>query len=229
MNELAIRTAELPTFTNKELNAATQKIVKISLKIKKNLYEVALILAKVAETKSYEDDGFKSAAEYAMKTFGFKKSAAYNLLTIGKEYTSPALESNLPHTQESDFSTTQIEKMLPLDSREIVVELIEAGTITPDMTCKEIEAVVKSINKKDEPETEETGKTEPVEMVESVYHVYVKSASMVTRLNDMTEHELYAMMETNGMVCCAAVESADDMKVFAEYADDVCVYILTKI
>ena len=156
MNELTIRTNELPIFQNKELNAATKKIANISNNFKKNLFEVALILAKVSENKSFEQDGFKSAADYAQKTFGFKKTAAYSLLTIGKEYTAPTLESNLPHDPTEDFTTTQIEKMLPLKDREIVVELVENGEIAPEMTCKEIETVVKAYLKKDEP-ADETG------------------------------------------------------------------------
>jgi hypothetical protein len=174
MNELTIRTNDLPVFANKELNAATKKIVTIGTKIKKNLFEIALILAKVSENECFKDDGFKSAADYAMKTFGFKKTAAYSLLTIGKEYTAPTLESNLPHEPNEDFTTTQIEKMLPLKDRAVVVELIESGEITPDMSCKEIEAVVKAKTKKDEPadETPETDEpaapeeeTAPVEIV----------------------------------------------------------------
>lgn len=156
MNELTIRTNELPVFQNKELNAATKKIADIGNKIKKNLFEVALILAKVSENKLFEQDGFMSATYYAQKTFGFKKTAAYSLLTIGKEYTAPTLESNLPHDPTEDFTTTQIEKMLPLKDREIVVELVENGEIAPKMTCKEIETVVKAYLKKDEP-ADETG------------------------------------------------------------------------
>lgn len=174
MNELTIRTNDLPVFANKELNSATKKIVTIGTKIKKNLFEIALILAKVSETECFKDDGFKSAADYAMKTFGFKKTAAYSLLTIGKEYTAPTLESNLPHEPNEDFTTTQIEKMLPLKDRAVVVELVENGEITPDMSCKEIETVVKAKTKKDEPadETSETNEetpapeeTAPVEIV----------------------------------------------------------------
>ena len=190
MNELMINTNELPIFQNKILNSATKKIAGISLKIKKNLFEVALILSKVDDEKAYEEDGFKSAAEYAQKTFGFKKSAAYSLLKIGKEYTAPSLESNLPHEPNNDFSTTQIEKVLPLKSREVVVELVESGEITPDMTCKEIEAVVKSKTKKDEPETEEaTGTEEVIEATGEIISEYETLCSEIRDLFDNTEKD----------------------------------------
>ena len=193
MNELMINTNELPIFQNKTLNAATKKIAGISLKIKKNIFEVAFILSKIDEAKAYEEDGFKSAAEYAQKTFGFKKSAAYSLLKIGKEYTAPTLESNLPHEPNNDFSTTQIEKVLPLKSRETVVELVESGEITPDMTCKEIEAVVKSKTKKDEQEPEVTGAEEATgteEVIEATGEIiseYETICSEIRYLFDNTE------------------------------------------
>ena len=154
MGELMIRTVDLPDFTNKELASATKKIASIGTKIARNLYEVSTILANVDERESYKDDGFKSTVDYAIKTFGFKKTSAYSLLKIGKEYTAPSLESNLPHESGKDFTTTQIEKVLPLKDREKVVELVELGEISPDMSCKEIEKVVKDLTR---PENENTG------------------------------------------------------------------------
>lgn len=42
------------------------------------------ILANVVKDKSYKEDGFKSAAEYAMETFGFGRSKAYQLARVGE-------------------------------------------------------------------------------------------------------------------------------------------------
>lgn len=184
MNDLMINANELPIFQNKTLNSATKKIAGISLKIKKNLFEVALILSQVDDEKAYEEDGFKSAAEYAQKTFGFKKSHAYTMIKIGKEYTAPTLESNLPHEPNNDFSTTQIEKVFPLKSREVVVELVESGEITPDMTCKEIEAVVQALIKKDESVYDDT---EPVTNTIPTIEIYNMICGDIRQLFEETE------------------------------------------
>lgn len=156
---MSVVNANIPTFTNKKLNQATQKIAKISSSIRKNLYEIAIILAAVDADETYKDDGFKSAAEYAQTTFNFKKSMAYTLIRVGKEYTAPTLESNLPHEDGKDFTVSQVEKLLPLNSYQAAVELVEEGKITPEMSCKQIAKIVKAETA--EPVDEST--TEPAE------------------------------------------------------------------
>ena len=117
---------------------------------------------------------------------------AYSLLKIGEEYTAPTLESNLPHEANNDFSVTQIEKVLPLKDRDKVVELVEAETITPEMSCKEIEKIVKSLIKKDEPkeltnEGESKESTETVEVNE--VSLYDSICSDIRELFDNTNKE----------------------------------------
>lgn len=143
MEDIIIRTNVNEQFKNRDLNNATQKIVKIGEKMQKNLYAIADVLAKVDEKQAYKDDGFKSTADYAMKVFGFKKTQAYTLLKVGKEWTSPMLESTLPHDSGKDFSVTQIEKLSALGDKEAVVEAVEKGEVTPDMTVSEIREYVK--------------------------------------------------------------------------------------
>lgn len=146
MEMMKTNLAEIPAFTNKELAEVTKRIVAIGARIRKNLYEVAHILADVDARGLYKDDGFKSVVDYAGKTFGFKESMAYSLLSVGKEYTdAEKLESNLPHEEGHDFSTTQIQRVLPIGDRQKVVEYVEAGAITPDMSCAEIQKFVKSL------------------------------------------------------------------------------------
>lgn len=161
MNDIIIRTNEIPTFANKKLNAATKKIAKIGTTVRKNLFELGAVLSEVDENELYIDDGFKNVAEYAEKTFGIKKSTTYNLVRIGSEFTAPELESNLPHDEGNDFTTTQIVKTFPIKEHEKIVELVEAEIITPDMTCKEIEKAVKAaLNEGKEADGEGEGESE---------------------------------------------------------------------
>ena len=141
-------------FTNKELANATKKIFRIGANIRKSAYEIAAVMADVDAKKCYEEDGFKDVHAWAMKTFGFKKSASYTLLKVGKEYTKQLTDakgkvagykSNLTaDNAEKDYTTTQIEKMLPV-GHDVAEQLSEEGKINPDMSCREIEKVIKTV------------------------------------------------------------------------------------
>lgn len=174
MTEIMIaNTANLPMYTNKELAHATAKIFKIGEKVRRYAYETAFIMAQVDESKCYVDDGFKNVHDWAMKTFGFKKSTSYSMLKVGKEYTRVLTDKNgkasgyasnlLPEDSESDFSASQIIKMLPA-GHDIAVELVEDGEITVDMSCREIEKIVQSkMATEEEPEEAENTEEEPEE------------------------------------------------------------------
>lgn len=153
-------------YSNKELDKSTKAIFKIGNNIKANWFTIAHIIAGVDATECYKDDGFNTVHEWTEKTFGFKKSNSYSLLTIGKEYlreiTSASGKvvgygSNLVIDGESDFSKTQIEKMLPA-GHELSVELVMNGEITPEMSAKDISKVIK---KHTNPESEIMDDTEP--------------------------------------------------------------------
>lgn len=187
-------TVVIPSFTNKVLQAATKKVFQIGETIRKCAYETAAIMAQVDETKCYEEDGFKSVHEWAMETFGFKKSASYSLLRIGKEYTRAITDargkikgygSNIVDGTEDDFTVTQIEKMLP-GGRDLAVELVGDGEITTDMTCKEIEKVIKSYMEP-EPETVDAEEPEPetveAEEPETVEHMVIVTDEAGNRYN----------------------------------------------
>lgn len=148
--------------TNKRLAQATTRIYKLGEKVRTNLYQIAQELVKIEDDALYEDDGFKSVHEYAEAVLGIKKTFSHNLVRIGREYTSPELPgSNLPHDEEQDYTVTQVQMMLPI-TRDEVVEIIEAGDITPDMTCREIRQAVKDYKnaKKDGEDEDESGEDE---------------------------------------------------------------------
>lgn len=150
-----------PVFINKKLENATERLIACSNTINGKEYAIAAILAEI-ETKSlYSDDGFASSAEYAEQTFSIKKSKAYSLITIGKDFTRPILNSAgktvgycsnlLPaadiEKQDApliDFTTRQIAIFAGL-GRENVLELINNGSLKPSMTCREISDLIKKI------------------------------------------------------------------------------------
>lgn len=164
MNEIIIRNTE---YTNKTLAKATADIFKIGETVRRCALTTAVIVAQVNDSECYKEDGFNSVHEWTERTFDFKKSVSYSLLKIGKEYVreikSPktgkvtGYASNLlPEDSTKDFTTTQLEKMLPA-GHPLALELVEEGKITPDMTCKEIGKIIKNAVKGDEetPDSEE--------------------------------------------------------------------------
>lgn len=149
-----------PEYLNKGLNEATKKIQALGDGIRKAYFTVAAIIAKVDREALYELDGFMNVHEWTEKEFGFKSSRSYSLLTIGQKWTAAVVDKRGHVTGhvaviDPNFSTTQIEKMLPagLDKAE---ELYEAGVIRPEMSAKEIEKAVKAALHPEEAEELET-------------------------------------------------------------------------
>ena len=99
-NEIIVSTVNAPskfTFKNAKLNELSGKIAQQTAAINA-LYndakdkaerinqQLAPIFGELLTSKCYKDDGFKSVAEYAEKTFGMGKSMAYMLARVGKEF-----------------------------------------------------------------------------------------------------------------------------------------------
>lgn len=160
MEEMIIGTQGEIKFVNKNLQKATNDMLKLGAEIRKCALATAVIIAKVDDTECYKDDGFNSVHAWTEKTFGFKKTASYSLLKIGKEYVREIINpkngkitgytSNLiPVDSEKDFTTTQLEKILP-GGHDLAVALVNNGEIDPNMTCKQIEKVIKQHTKPEE-------------------------------------------------------------------------------
>ena len=180
--EFLVTTTNAVSFSNEELQKATNKVLKLGDEIKKNWFAIAHIISHVDATECYKDDGFNTVHEWVENTFGIKKTASYSLLKIGKEYTREIVNSsgkvvgygtNLITDGTKDFSKTQVEKMLPV-GHELAVELVNEGEITPDMSAKEISRVVKShINPEpDKPETYGCDRNEQEPETVSVWDKY---------------------------------------------------------
>lgn len=160
-----------PEYLNKGLNEATKKIQALGDGIKKAYFTVAAIIAKVDREALYELDGFKNVHEWTEKEFGFKSSRSYSLLTIGQKWTAEVIDKRGHVTGytailDPNFSTTQIEKMLPA-GKDKATELYEAGTIRPEMSAKEIEKAIKNALHPQEAEAEELETVEEPEAEET--------------------------------------------------------------
>ncbi len=133
------------TFKNSKLQRFTEQIFKQGLNIKKSFARIAVTLAQIEDSKCYEMDGFESTADYAEKILGIKYVQTRALIRVGREFIdSKSLESVLPHDENKDYTTTQLQALLPLGTVSYAQELAEDEKINPYMTVKEIKEVVKN-------------------------------------------------------------------------------------
>lgn len=188
-----IRNEEI-AISNTKLRKFTEDIFKQGLNIKKSLARVAVILVKIDESKCYEQDGFESVQDYAARVLGWKQASTYAMLRVGRDYLDgKTYESVLPHG-DTDYSTSQLQALLPLKSVEKAKELAEENIINPDMTVKAIKDVVKNYTGKnvnvetqeDDTEEKENGviETPAYEVVVRVEVIRKSDGTTAILLND---------------------------------------------
>lgn len=148
MKENAIMTAKTTEvhFKSVKLNEVTAEISalvnEVQTKANANHISICKHLARVADEKLFQDDGFKSATDYAMKVFGWKQANAYAMVQVGSRL-------NAGELPDGDFSVSQYREMLPL-SKNAAEEAIEKGIISSDMSAKEIRGEVEVLKPKKE-------------------------------------------------------------------------------
>ncbi len=156
MEEITRIKAEL---SNKDLKGYTNKIRACGDNIRKNYIKIAHLLNEVDNTECYLDDGFVDTQDYAGKVLGIQKTTCYNLLRIAKEYLNDDGTRTILTTEGADFGVSQVQALLPLGVDEAKT-LCENGTITPDMSVRQIKKIVadnKTVEDKDEDKADAEG------------------------------------------------------------------------
>ena len=128
--ELNKYSAQIAVF-NGNINASVEAHL---ANVSNNLCQIAYIMAEIDNKELYKEDGFKSAADYAMETFDYKKSQAFNLVRVGKKYGDRLLST--------PYNFTQLVEALPMGTEKFD-ELSESGEINPDMKATEIRDIAK--------------------------------------------------------------------------------------
>ena len=85
MNEIIIRTEG--KFKSNDLNNAVKSFDKFFSGINKNWRDACILMWRLADGKKYEEDGFKSVADFA-ETIGIEKSTAHKMADAGLVYDS---------------------------------------------------------------------------------------------------------------------------------------------
>lgn len=141
MNELILSTTNAPakfSFKNAKLNEISAKIAEQSNAMN-SVYNAAKegaeavnkalapLFGELLKTKCFKDDGFKSVADYAEKTFGMSKSMAYMLARVGEKFYSD--NSDVTVKARDTLSTSKLAELTNTD-RVAIAKAIDAGELS---------------------------------------------------------------------------------------------------
>lgn len=150
MEAIELKKAEGVELKNGQLAAAAQTILTVYDKTakmnRKTTETIAIELGKVQKSKSYEEDGFKNAADFAQNYLGMKKSSAYNLAAWGRAILEPDCPAAVKEMGPSNYAAV---KSIGYDE---VKKAVESGAIGANSTQDELADFAKA--KKAEAEDE---------------------------------------------------------------------------
>ena len=133
---------------NEELKNYTEKIFEYGFNMRQNALRIASILAIVrnnAETLCAEFEG-KTASDkftkYGETVIGLKRANLYSYAKVGDEFLNANGETYLYEPEDSSFTISQLQLMLPL-GKEKAIELTSNHVITPALKAAEIRQLVK--------------------------------------------------------------------------------------
>lgn len=108
--------------------------------MKKNFIAAGYYMKYIRDHVLFREDGYESIWEFAEDNYGIKKSTASRWMAMNDKFSQ---DGNSPVLAEEfrDFEKSQLQEMLYLDDKQL-------GTVTPDMTVKEI----REVRKPEEPE-----------------------------------------------------------------------------
>ena len=129
-----------------------QKLRQELLSVKQSFVRIGYMLRKVEEQKGYEQDGYKSIAEFAQKELGLHPSTTTRFMEINREYSIDGYSERL-RPEYLDLSRSQLEEMLKLPdedktmiqtdtSRESIRELKRFNNAVPETGANTIKELI---------------------------------------------------------------------------------------
>lgn len=151
---------------NKQLARLTDQLYRIGLNVKKSYLKVASIIHQIDE-KGLAVEQFGGLTEYGEQVLGLKKAQTYALKSVGERFINTKTKESIFAREDSDYSVTQLQALLPIKDDELLQEWNASDIINPSMTVTAIKEVVKEYRKpqltKGTEEVEDTEGTEEVE------------------------------------------------------------------
>lgn len=134
-----------------------QKLRQELLSVKQSFVRIGYMLRKVEEQKGYEQDGYKSIAEFAQKELGLHPSTTTRFMEINREYSIDGYSERL-RPEYLDLSRSQLEEMLKLPDE-------DRAMIQPDTPREGIRELKRFNNA-----TPEAGASTVKELIENFFH-----------------------------------------------------------
>lgn len=89
--------------------------------VTRSFVRIGYVLRKIEEQRLYENDGYKSVAEFAKAEYGLEASTVSRFMNINREYSIDGYSEHL-REEYQDMSRSQLEEMLklPVDDRTMI-------------------------------------------------------------------------------------------------------------
>lgn len=94
--------------------------------VKQSFVRIGFVLRKIDDQKLYEQDGYKSVAEFAKAEYGLEASTVSRFMSINREYSVDGYSEHL-REEYLDMSRSQLEEMLKLPDTDRVMIRPEAA------------------------------------------------------------------------------------------------------
>lgn len=133
---------EYTQITLDEWKQMKQKLKQELLGVKHSFVRIGFALRKIEEQRLYEQDGYKSIAEFAKAEYGLEASTTSRFISINKEYSIDGYSEQL-RPEYDELGRSQLEEMLklpesdramiePVTSREDIRELKRFNKSNPE-------------------------------------------------------------------------------------------------
>ena len=135
-----------------------QKLRRELLGVKQSFVRIGYALRKIDDNKLYEQDGYKSVAEFAKAEYGLEGSTVSRFMSINREYSIDGYSEVLKE-EYAEFGRSQLEEMLKLPEQ-------DRAMVQPE-TAREDIRELKKFNR----ETPKTGVADDLkQLVENFFH-----------------------------------------------------------
>ena len=103
------------------------------LGVKQSFVRIGYALRKIEDQKLYENDGYKSIAEFAKEEYGLEPSTTSRFMSINREYSIDGYSEQL-RPEYADLGRSQLEEMLkPFGSRKDWLDTLTAYGMAVEM------------------------------------------------------------------------------------------------
>lgn len=160
-----------------------QKLKQELLGVKQSFVRIGYALRQIDDQKLYEQDGYKSIAEFAQAEYGLGPSITSRFMSINKEYSVDGYSEHL-RPEYADMGRSQLEEMLKLPES-------DRQMIRPETSREDIREL-KRFNKS-EPDAEQADSIE--KLVQKFYEIHPETVKKLEQSTAYAEWNIGKMVE----------------------------------